>query len=142
MNNVTLSLDSLADIPDMDDSDLTAEERAELQMADNMTAQEHPCEVTMQQLASVSDAGGANIPQMDGRIEKVLNFNAYGNPNANTKLKVKYNVANKTIQWGRETYKFNERLVRVQKQYGFEVDPYLFATVDTKNTAELETANR
>lgn len=94
--------------------------------------------------ASVSDAGVANnevisitkltlndIPQMEVEDDKkVFNFPTYGNPFANTELSVEYSVENKTIRWGRETYKFNERLVRVQKNFGFEVDPYIFTVVN------------
>ncbi|MEM8722198.1 MAG: hypothetical protein AAGE84_23370 [Cyanobacteria bacterium P01_G01_bin.39] len=62
---------------------------------------------------------------------RIFNFPAYGNPFANTKLTVEYSVEDKTIRWNSgESYKFNERLVRVQKNFGFEVDPYIFTVVN------------
>ena len=108
MNKLTLD-----DIPEMDDSDLTDEERAIVNEIDN-------------------NVSLSKIPQMEvGRVKKVFNFPAYGNPFADTKLTVEYSVEDKTIRWQRgESYKFNERLIRVQKNFGFEVDPYLFTVVD------------
>lgn len=73
-----------------------------------------------------------DIPQMEVEDDKkVFNFPTYGNPFANTKLTVEYSVEDKTIRWNSgESYKFNERLIRVQKNFGFEVDPYLYHVVN------------